>query len=137
MKRARCVTEIDLHIARRLKAARLSAKISQAMAGETLDVTFQQIQKYEKGSNRISAGKLVILATLYKTPVAWFFEGIPDVGTDAPVSDPVTEMMSVPYGADLARDFIAITHNHDRHVVAEVARSLAKRARETVNGVRS
>jgi transcriptional regulator with XRE-family HTH domain len=69
------ITKLDLHVAKRLRSARLQRNISQEIAAEALGVTFQQIQKYEKGTNRISASKLFELAGLYDVPIQWFFEG--------------------------------------------------------------
>lgn len=67
-------TSIDLQVARHLRAARLERGISQEQAAETVGVSFQQIQKYEKGTNRISAGKLFELSELYGKPIQWFFK---------------------------------------------------------------
>jgi transcriptional regulator with XRE-family HTH domain len=125
---AQCVTAIDLHVSRRLLAARTAAGISQERAAEPLDITFQQLQKYERGVNRISAGKLAMLAQLYGKPIAWFFEGIVDAIDHLTVAkDTTAEMMSAPYGADLVRDYLAIQHNQDRHIVATVAAALARK----------
>lgn len=68
-------TEIDALVSTRLRVARRAVGLSQTDAAEKLGVTFQQVQKYENGSNRISAGKLFLLADLYGKPITWFFEG--------------------------------------------------------------
>lgn len=67
---------IDIQVAKRLRAARIQSGFSQEHAAETLGVTFQQIQKYEKGTNRITAAKLFQLARLYEKPIQWFFEDL-------------------------------------------------------------
>lgn len=69
------VNSVDLHVAARLRAARLERRISQERAAQALGVSFTQVQKYEKGINRITAGKLFQIAELYDKPLEWFFEG--------------------------------------------------------------
>jgi transcriptional regulator with XRE-family HTH domain len=66
---------IDRDIAKRLRLARIAAGVTQAAAADHVGVTFQQLQKYETGTNRVSAGSLALLAQIYGRPVAWFFEG--------------------------------------------------------------
>jgi transcriptional regulator with XRE-family HTH domain len=62
---------VDILVGSRIKQARHAAKISQTELGGALGVTFQQVQKYEKGSNRVSAGALQIIAERLKVPVPW------------------------------------------------------------------
>jgi len=69
-------TVVDQHVGARVRAARLEAGKSQAEVAESLGLTFQQVQKYEKGTNRISAGKLHELSRLFDTPVQFFFDGM-------------------------------------------------------------
>jgi DNA-binding transcriptional regulator YiaG len=65
---------IDKHVAQRIKAARAAAGLSQEAVGRYLGVTFQQVQKYENGRNRVSAGKLMMIAELLGHDVQWFFD---------------------------------------------------------------
>ncbi|XYD08851.1 helix-turn-helix transcriptional regulator [Methylobacterium sp. NMS12] len=71
----RIVSDADRRIAERVKAARLAAGISQTQLGDALGITFQQIQKYERASNRLSAGMLQAAAHRIGVPVASFFDG--------------------------------------------------------------
>lgn len=73
-------SEIDRMVGSRIRARREALGMSQGRLGQALGVTFSQVQKYEKGSNRIGAGRLFQVATLLGVPVQYFFEGI---GTDA------------------------------------------------------
>ena len=75
MSKAR-ITTLDLHVAKRLRAARVQRGLSQEKSGEAIGVSFQQVQKYEKGTNRIAASKLFQLAVLYDMPIQWFFEDL-------------------------------------------------------------
>jgi len=70
------VTKYDAHVGKRLKLKRINLGISQKVLGKLLDITFQQIQKYEKGTNRISSGKLWETSVILNTPIEYFFAGL-------------------------------------------------------------
>ena len=70
------MNEIDRHVGRRIRAYRLMAGVSQVELGEAIGVSFQQVQKYETGQNRISASRLCQVAACLSVPVREFFEGI-------------------------------------------------------------
>jgi transcriptional regulator with XRE-family HTH domain len=72
----RSPTAIDQHVGARMRAARLEAGKSQTEVADAIGITFQQVQKYEKGTNRISAGTLHELSRLFDTPVQFFFNGM-------------------------------------------------------------
>jgi len=67
---------VDIHVGARLRAFRKEARLSQETLAGHLGVTFQQVQKYERGTNRISASKLFEAAELLRMPIALFFEGL-------------------------------------------------------------
>src|SRR5882757_5926547 len=69
----------DKHVGSRVRMRRLMLHMSQSQLGEALGLTFQQVQKYEKGTNRISASRLQKIAELLQVPVPFFFEGAPHV----------------------------------------------------------
>jgi transcriptional regulator with XRE-family HTH domain len=73
---------IDAHIGSRLRLRRLMLSMSQEALGESLSVTFQQIQKYEKGTNRISASRLFYIASILDVPMSYFFSGLVDSDDD-------------------------------------------------------
>ncbi|GIX17313.1 MAG: hypothetical protein KatS3mg119_1499 [Rhodothalassiaceae bacterium] len=75
---ARGATAIDAYVGERLRLRRTLLGISQTELAEVLGVTFQQIQKYERGSNRIGAGNLYKIARALRVPVSYFFEDLPD-----------------------------------------------------------
>lgn len=68
---------IDKHIGSRVRLRRLMLKMSQEKLGDMLGLTFQQVQKYEKGTNRIGGSRMQQLSTILTVPVAFFFEGAP------------------------------------------------------------
>jgi len=72
----------DLEVAKRVRALRLQRGVSQTELGGVLDVTFQQVQKYETGTNRISAGRLQQIAEVLDVPVTYFYAGTEGNGTE-------------------------------------------------------
>jgi len=70
------VSSYDSEIGRRIKLRRLELGMSQSSLGDALDLTFQQIQKYERGSNRVSAGRLQRVAQILDVPVTFFFSDL-------------------------------------------------------------
>ena len=78
--------EVDVHVGQRTRHLRETLGISQGTLGRHLGLTFSQVQKYEKGTNRIGAGRLYMIADFLDVPVQYFFEGL-DEGT-APRTSP-------------------------------------------------
>lgn len=115
--------DINSHVASRLLAARRLAGMSQESAAAVLGLTFQQVQKYEKGTNRISPGYLVLLARAYGQPIEFFFEGVEQ--PDKQGGDITSAFFSMPYATALASSFIAIDSNAKRSVVLQVSETLA------------
>src|SRR5437773_7916712 len=70
---------IDKHVGNRVRMRRMMLSMSQTKLGDALDLTFQQVQKYEKGTNRISASRLQQMSHILQVPVTFFFEGVPGV----------------------------------------------------------
>jgi transcriptional regulator with XRE-family HTH domain len=80
----RAIKPIEKHVGGRVRMRRVLMGMSQGQLGKSLGVTFQQIQKYEKGQNRIGASRLQQIAKLLDTPVSYFFEGAPADTDDMP-----------------------------------------------------
>ena len=76
VERKRGPSVVDKHVGARSRVARLEAGKSQTQVGEALGVTFQQVQKYERGTNRISAGVLYEMSQLFDLPVQFFFDDL-------------------------------------------------------------
>lgn len=72
----RAVTEVDTYLGSRIAQRRLLLGLSQHQLAKTLGFTFQQLQKYENGVNRVSASRLYQLAQVLRVPIAWFYEGL-------------------------------------------------------------
>lgn len=119
---------MDIFVGTRVKMARNLANMSQETLGLALGVTYQQVQKYEKGVNRISSSKMQKIATTLKRPVSWFFDEQPNGKAKAEGADVVTQMLSTAVGVQLATSFVAIKSNKDRHVIADIADAFAQHA---------
>jgi transcriptional regulator with XRE-family HTH domain len=76
-------SQIDIHVGKRVRQRREALGVSQSLLGRRLGLTFSQVQKYEKGTNRIGAGRLYVLAQLLGVNVHYFFDGL-DAKADAP-----------------------------------------------------
>src|SRR5262245_66547078 len=81
----------DLEVAKRVRALRLQRGISQTELGGVLDVTFQQVQKYETGTNRISAGRLQQIAEVLDVPVTYFYAGLEESGNGRGTTPPMLD----------------------------------------------
>src|SRR5690349_22462530 len=95
---------IDKHVGSRVRMRRMMLSMSQEKLGDALGLTFQQVQKYEKGTNRIGASRLQQISTILQVPVAFFFEGVPEVATgraqskDAPSPSYVSDFLATSDG---------------------------------------
>jgi transcriptional regulator with XRE-family HTH domain len=116
----------DIYVGERIRAMRNEAGLSQTQLGDHLGVTFQQIQKYEKGSNRVSAGRLSHIASLFGVHVTKFYPRNGKSGADnASIlsSDPVHRMSQIPRGVRLAAAFLQLDPPA-QEVVLSVAEAL-------------
>jgi transcriptional regulator with XRE-family HTH domain len=104
--------------------------MSQERLGELLGLTFQQVQKYEKGLNRIGAGRLFDIARILGVPIDYFYEGLVGssnrVGTESHSSPPIVEFMSSSEGLQLAVAFTTIKEPKVRKRVLDLVKSLAE-----------
>ncbi len=114
---------IDKHVGARVRMRRMMIGMSQEKLGENLGITFQQIQKYEKGTNRIGASRLQQISIVLGVPVAFFFEGAPSTG---PETDGLAEAQSPAYVADFlaTADGLSLTRNFMRIPDAKVRRRI-------------
>ncbi|MDR2646182.1 MAG: helix-turn-helix domain-containing protein [Holosporaceae bacterium] len=118
---------IDLHIGKQVKARRFFLGISQEKLGNYLGVTFQQIQKYEKGTNRISAGTLFNIANILNIDVNYFYKGYQQVPSLSEESKPVynSDQSKSKETSELLRSFYKITDVTIRKKVLALIKSIA------------
>lgn len=110
---------------------RLLASCSQEKLGEALGVTFQQVQKYEKGTNRISASRLKQIAEMLGVSVAFFFHGLPAGEetaadfADAASTTYIDDFLSTSEGVQLTKAFVKIKSSRVRRRLIDLAEALA------------
>ncbi len=103
---------VDVHVGKRVRERRVSLSMSQTDLGEYLRLTFQQIQKYEKGTNRLSASKLWALSHFFEVSVGWFFEGLGKAGKGQ------EDVMTRPEARQLARYYSATPASTRKRLLA-------------------
>lgn len=121
---------IDRHVGSRVRMQRVLMKMSQEKLGEALGLTFQQVQKYEKGTNRIGASRLQQISKTLNVPPSFFFEGAPnDVASDGLAEESssqyVVEFLSTAEGLHLNRSFARIRDPKVRKRVIDLIVTLA------------
>ena len=124
----------DKHVGTRVRMRRLMLGLTQTELANALGITFQQVQKYEKGVNRISAGKLQNISSLLQAPIQFFFESLP-VQSNKPAkkSDPfllsnISQFMATADGVSLAKAFTQIKSPTLRHCIVSLAEELTSKA---------
>jgi transcriptional regulator with XRE-family HTH domain len=123
---------VDKHVGARIRMRRMMLGITQMQLGESLGVTFQQVQKYEKGTNRVSASKLQSIASILQAPVAFFFEGAPNgprgqtSQSGAPSPPFITEFLATRDGLALVRAFTQIKSPKLRRRIVDLVEEISK-----------
>ena len=108
---------IDKHVGSRVRMRRMMLGMSQEKLGDALSLTFQQVQKYEKGTNRIGASRLQQIANILQVPVSFFFEGAPNMPGhssgmgEAPSPAYVSDFLATSDGLSLTKAFMRIKNS--------------------------
>ena len=122
---------VDKQVGKRVRMRRLMLDMSQEKLGNELGITFQQVQKYEKGTNRISASRLLEMSRILQVPVPFFFDGAPQMadrvgkGAEAPSPAYVSDFLANADGLKLVGAFTQISD-------AKLRRSLVRLVEEVV-----
>ena len=121
---------IDKHVGSRVRMRRMMLGMSQEKLGDALGLTFQQVQKYEKGTNRIGASRLQQISQILQVPVAFFFEGIPSVPgapqvTVAPSPAYATDFLATSDGLRLTKAFMRIENARLRRRIVDLVQEIA------------
>ena len=123
---------IDKHVGSRVRMRRMMLSMSQEKLGERLGLTFQQVQKYEKGTNRIGASRLQQISSILSVPVSFFFDGAP-TGEPAPAggfadvasATYVTDFLSTNEGLALNNAFMKVKNPKLRRKIVELVVAIA------------
>jgi transcriptional regulator with XRE-family HTH domain len=133
-KSSRRPNPIDIHVGSRVRFRRMLLGMSQEKLGEKLGLTFQQVQKYEKGINRIGASRLFDLAQVLGVSVQFFYEEAPasepkqgasDVVAEQPDEHSIVAFLRSRDGLELNKAFVRISDAKARRAIVELVRSLA------------
>ena len=127
---------IDAQVGNRVRLRRMLVGMSQEKLGEMLGLTFQQVQKYEKGVNRIGAGRLFEVANILGVPVSYFYEDVTDHHNEhsrlnEKASPPVMQFLASGEGLQLALAFMRIKESRVRKRVIDLVKTLADGEGET------
>jgi len=122
---------IDKHVGARVRMRRMMISMSQEKLGEKLGITFQQIQKYEKGTNRIGASRVQQIANVLGVPVSFFFEGAPvpdgSPGGFSESASPayVSDFLATSDGLALTKAFMKVTDSKVRRRIVDLVEAIA------------
>jgi transcriptional regulator with XRE-family HTH domain len=122
---------IDKHVGSRVRMRRMMLSMSQEKLGDALGLTFQQVQKYEKGTNRIGASRLQQISHILQVPVAFFFEGAPNLGPhtdgmkEAPSPAYVSDFLATSEGLALTKAFMRIKEAKLRRRIVDLVEEIA------------
>lgn len=127
---ARKANAMDVHVGTRVRLRRMLLGMSQEKLGDELGLTFQQVQKYEKGVNRIGAGRLHELGMVLGVPIQFFYEqapgGMAEHGfAEQPADGYVVDFLSSREGLELNKAFVRISDPRTRKSIIDLVRSLA------------
>ena len=129
VKSAKQLNAVDVHVGSRVRSLRIQMKMSQSDLGDSLGITFQQIQKYEKGKNRVSASRLQQFANVLGVDVAWFFDDAPGSkrvrGSDES-TESLNEFIALPDAHKLMKAFVQIHDAVLRRQIAQLVERLAE-----------
>jgi transcriptional regulator with XRE-family HTH domain len=125
--RSRSTGPLDKYFGDRMRARRMMIKMSQETLGEKLGVTFQQIQKYEKGINRLSAATMVGFAEALDIDVGYFYDEMPKTKRSGEIETPaLTELALKLHGRRMIDGFLKLKNDKMRGAVADLVQSLAR-----------
>lgn len=131
MTSAKTPNPVDKYVGSRVRMRRIMLGLSQEKLGDALGLTFQQIQKYEKGTNRIGASRLHQIADILQVPVSFLFEGGPTSGTtveglgEVPSPAYVSDFLATSEGLALTRAFTKITDAKLRRSIVDLVEQIA------------
>jgi transcriptional regulator with XRE-family HTH domain len=121
---------IDRHVGSRVRMRRMMISMSQEKLGERLGITFQQVQKYEKGTNRIGASRMHQIANILGVPVAFFYEGAPGSEGDASgfgeTGNPayVSDFLATAEGLALSKAFMKVSDPKVRRRIVDLVEAM-------------
>ncbi|WP_304169711.1 helix-turn-helix domain-containing protein [Phenylobacterium aquaticum] len=121
---------VDLHVGLRIRLRRKELGVSQEKLADSIGLTFQQVQKYERAANRVSASKLWEMARALRTSISYFFDGLGDAARTAPGEPegppPAHAFLLTPEGMELAAAFPKIRKARVRRRILDLVRAMTE-----------
>jgi transcriptional regulator with XRE-family HTH domain len=126
---------VDVHVGKRVKMRRMMLNLSQSDLGKKSGITFQQIQKYENGINRVSASRLQEFSKCLGVPVSFFFEGLSSNGAKPKkaAEDPAQQLLVTRDGIDLVKAFVSIDDKGMRRSIVAMVEEIANGKKSTAS----
>ena len=125
---AKRIEAVDRLVGKNIRIFRTAKGISQTVLGDAVGVTFQQIQKYENGMNRVGSSRLAKIATVLEVPISRFFDNSV-TASDGPVAGPVvTDLLSSPYAVQMLKAFATLPNDGMRRSLVSLARTISERS---------
>lgn len=121
----------DKYVGSRVRMRRLMLEMSQTELADAIELTFQQVQKYEKGTNRMGASRLMQIAKVLRVPVSFFFEDMPNISSmpkgtaTAPSTEYISDFISSSDGLALTKAFMQIKNAKLRRCVVNLVEQIA------------
>jgi len=121
---------VDRHVGSRVRMRRMMVAMSQEKLGDRLGITFQQVQKYEKGTNRIGASRLHQISSILGVSVAFFYEGAPNVdgtpeSTESGNPPYVSDFLATSEGLALTKAFMKVRDPKVRRRIVDLVEAMA------------
>jgi transcriptional regulator with XRE-family HTH domain len=120
---------IDKHVGTRIRERRVMLGLTQQQLADLIGVTYQQAHKYERGINRVSAGRLFEISRVLRVPIGFFYEGVAEPRLAVPRVDNHREQMML----ELARNFSGIQNERHQEAFSHLARALTSGNRASGN----
>jgi len=122
---------LDIEVGRKVRALRLERDFSQEKLGEALGLTFQQVQKYEAGANRVSAATMVSIARILSVDIGYFFDEMQKKTRGGDIETPVlTQVALTSHGRRMIQGFVNLENDQLRGAMADLAQALAASPRK-------
>ena len=129
--KTKSTTAHDVEVGQRIRARRMAKGMSQTELGNLLGVTFQQVQKYEKGSNRIGASRLQHIAEILQVPISFFFDGAGEPGEFKPMEPKtlfISDFLATSEGVALVKAYMKIKNARLRRCIVQLVEQIVPRA---------
>jgi transcriptional regulator with XRE-family HTH domain len=129
MAMAKRIQPVDRLVGQNIRIFRMAKSMSQSELGDALGVSFQQVQKYEKGANRVGSSRLARIAEVLDVPIGQLFDNKADSSEGAVSGPVVTDLLAVPHAVQMLRAFAGLPGDELRRSLLNLTESIGRRAK--------